>query len=182
MSRIGKMPIDLPESVKVTVDGQKIRVEGPKGALEREFPRQIRIKVEDHKVFVTRQNETKIAKSLHGTWRSLVANMVKGVSEGWMKELELVGTGYQAQLEGKDLVLAVGFSHPVKIEAPEGVTFRVEKTKIIVEGIDKELVGQISAKIRAVRPPEPYKGKGIKYKDEVVRRKPGKAAKAQGAA
>jgi large subunit ribosomal protein L6 len=118
---------------------------------------------------------------MHGTWRAIIANMAKGVSEGWSKQLELVGTGYRAEGSERDLTLTVGYSHPVEIKAPEGISFSIEKTLITVEGIDKELVGQVAAKIRNVRPPEPYKGKGIKYIDEVVRRKPGKAAKAQGA-
>ncbi len=169
----------MPESVKVSVADRTIEVNGPKGSLKRNLPREIGIEVKSAEVFVKPRKITKTSKALWGTWRALIANMVKGVSEGWSKKLELVGTGYRAEASGRDLVLTVGFSHPVKIEAPEGITFTIEKTMITIEGIDKELVGKVAAKIRAVRPPEPYKGKGIKYIDEVVRRKPGKAAKAQ---
>lgn len=179
MSRIGKLPVQLPESVKVSVADKIIEVNGPKGTLKRNLPREIDVEIKGAEVFVKPKKLTKTSKALWGTWRALIANMARGVSEGWSKKLELVGTGYRAEVSGRDLVLTVGFSHPVKIEAPEDITFTLEKTIIIVEGIDKELVGKVAAKIRAVRPPEPYKGKGIKYIDEVVRRKPGKAAKAQ---
>lgn len=180
MSRIGKQPIKLPEGVTLEGSRETLTVRGPKGTLERKLPRGISVEV-DKEVAKVKGKDTKKTKILQGTYRALIANMVKGVAEGWSKELELVGTGYRSEGVGNKLVLTVGFSHPVEVEAPEGITFKVEKTNITVEGIDKELVGQVAAKIRAVRPPEPYKGKGIRYKDEIVRIKPGKAAKAQGA-
>lgn len=182
MSRIGKLPIKLPEGVSLEIERSTVSVKGPKGELEKKYPRELMIEEKDGVLTVSVKKETPKSKALHGTFRSLIANMVKGVSEGWKKELELVGTGYRAEVTGNKLILAIGYSHPVEIEAPEGITFKVEKSDLTVEGIDKEVVGEISAKIRAVRPPEPYKGKGIKYKDEVVRRKPGKAARAAGAA
>lgn len=181
MSRIGKQPVQIPDKVDLEIGQRKIKVTGPKGELVKDFPRGIVVEKKAGEVLVKRKNETKRLKSLHGTVRAHIQNMVKGVSKGWSKELELVGTGYRAKLEGDTLVLTVGFSHPVKIETPEGINFSVQKTSITIEGADKDLVGQTAAKIRSVRPPEPYKGKGIKYKDEVVRRKPGKAAKATGA-
>jgi large subunit ribosomal protein L6 len=181
MSRIGKIPVSLPEGVKVSVADSVIKIDGPKGHLERKLPRVIEVEVKENRVLVKPKTNTKAAKAAHGTWRSLIHNMTKGVSEGWTKKLEMVGTGYRAEGSGKEITLTVGFSHPVKVEAPEGISFSVEKTFITVEGIDKELVGKVADKIRAIRPPEPYKGKGIKYIDEVVRRKPGKAAKTQGA-
>ena len=179
MSRIGKQPIKLPEEVKVETSGQNVAVSGPRGSLQRELPRQLGVKIEDGEVIVSVKGRDKKTKALHGTYRALIANMVKGVFKGWEKELELVGTGYRAEAQGQDLVLSVGFSHPVKIKQPEGIKFDIEKTKITVGGIDKELVGKVAAEIRAIRPPEPYKGKGIRYKDEEVRIKPGKAAKSQ---
>lgn len=180
MSRIGIQPVEIPEKVNVEVDGKKVKVKGPQGNLEKELPREVSVKVEDGEVLVERKNDTKRAKSMHGTARAHIANMVKGVTEGWSKKLELVGTGYRAEVRGNKLVLTIGYSHPVEIEGPEGISFKVEKNVVTVEGPDKDLVGLIASKIRAVRPPEPYKGKGIKYIDEVVRRKPGKAAKATG--
>ena len=181
MSRIGRLPIKIPEDVNVKIDGGEVLVSGPKGNLKKSIPQGILIILEGSTVIVKRENDNKQTKAHHGTTRALIENLVKGVSDGWTKELEMVGAGYRAQLNGDTLSLTVGFSHPVEIKVPEGIDFKVEKTKITIEGIDKEVVGQISAKIRSVRPPEPYKGKGIKYVDEVVRRKPGKAAKAQGA-
>jgi large subunit ribosomal protein L6 len=181
MSRIGKLPVVLPETVEISVSDGTVCVKGSKGELERKLPREIIIEVEDKKVLVKRKGDNKTARALHGTWRALIANMVKGVSEGWSKQLELVGTGYRAEGSEHELTLAIGYSHPVEMKAPKGISFTVQKTLITVEGIDKELVGQVAAKIRDIRPPEPYKGKGIKYIDEVVRRKPGKAAKAAGA-
>lgn len=179
MSRKGKVPIELPEGVTLKVLEKNVHVSGPKGELSCVLAKEIDVKVKDAIVKVTPKNTTRKAKTLHGTTRSLIANMVHGVTQGWNKTLELVGTGYRAELSGEDLILSVGYSHPVKIKVPEGVEFQVEKTQVTVLGIDKELVGQVAAEIRRVRPPEPYKGKGIKYKDEEVRRKPGKAAKAQ---
>ncbi len=182
MSRIGKLPVILPEAVEIFISDGMVHIKGPKGELKRKLPREIKVEVDNKKVLIKRKGENKTARAMHGTWRALIANMAKGVSEGWSKQLELVGTGYRAEGSEHDLTLAIGYSHPVEIKAPEGISFSIQKTLITVEGIDKELVGQVAAKIRDVRPPEPYKGKGIKYVDEVVRRKPGKAAKAQGAA
>ena len=179
MSRIGKQPIKLPEGVTLEVSGQTVKVSGPKGTLERELARGLKVKIDKDLVIVSPKKTDRKHKALHGTFRALIANMVKGVSEGWSKELELVGIGYKVETSGKDIILNVGFSHPVKIEAQEGIIFETEKTQITIKGIDKELVGKVAAEIRRVRPPEPYKGKGIRYKDEIVRRKPGKAAKAQ---
>ena len=176
MSKIGKKPVSLPSGVTVEVSGGKILVKGPKGELERNIPRKISAEVSDGIVTISRKDDTKPSLSLHGTIRSLVANMVKGVSEGFEKSLELVGTGFRAEVSGLSIILTVGYSHPVKIEVPVGIALKVEKSIITVSGIDKEVVGQVAANIRAVRPPEPYKGKGIKYVEEIVRRKPGKAA------
>lgn len=162
------------------VSGQKVSVIGPKGILERELPKELGVEVKDNKATVVSKRKDRATKALHGTYRAIIANMVTGVNKGWSKALELVGTGYRAELSAKNLVLSVGYSHPVKIEAPEGVTFKVEKDQVTVEGIDKELVGEVADRIRSIRPPEPYKGKGIKYKEELIRRKPGKVAKAQG--
>lgn len=177
MSRVGKLPVELPEKVNLKITDNIVSVVGPKGEMSREFPAEIGVEVKDGKVNVDIKKNGKNSKALHGTWRALIANMVKGVSEGWVKKLELVGIGYRAEMSGATLVLNVGYSHPVEIKSPKGISISAEKTLITVEGVDKELVGQIAAIIRKVRPPEPYKGKGIKYQDEVIRRKPGKAAK-----
>lgn len=181
MSRIGKTPIELPEGVIFRVSDRTVSVSGPKGSLSYALPRKIDVEIKNDIVKVVSRGAGKKTKALHGTTRALIANMVQGVSQGWSKTLELVGIGYRAELLEKTLILAVGYSHPVKIEAPEGIEFKVEKTQVVVSGIDKELVGRVAAEIRKVRPPEPYKGKGIKYKGEVIRRKPGKAARAEGA-
>jgi len=181
MSRLGKKVIEIPEGVKITLDGGKITIEGVRGSLNFNLPKKIAIEENNNLLMVKALDGDLETKALHGTTRAIIANMVRGVTEGWIKTLEMVGTGFRAEVSDKFLILNVGYSHPVKIEAPEGVTFKVEKSEITVEGIDKELVGLIADRIRRVRPPEPYKGKGIKYKDEVVRRKAGKAAKAQGA-
>lgn len=179
MSKIGKQPIILPSGVSASVEGHKIVITGPKGNLTTVFKKDlVDVKLEENKVVVFPKRENKTAISLWGTIRALIANNVKGVSEGYKKQLELVGTGYRSEVQGNKLVLTVGFSHPVEIVAPEGITFKVEKSVINVDGIDKHLVGQVAANIRAVRPPEPYKGKGVKYVNEVIRRKAGKAAKA----
>jgi large subunit ribosomal protein L6 len=176
MSRIGNAPVEVPSGVEVTMDGATITVKGPKGTLTRTFSERIAFTMDDGKITVARDAEDREARSLHGLSRALLQNMVTGVSEGYVKELSTVGVGYRANLQGKTLELQVGFSHPVHIEQPEGIEFEVpEQTKIIVRGIDKELVGQVAADIRSVRPPEPYKGKGIRYTDEHVRRKAGKA-------
>lgn len=186
MSLVGKLAIDIPEGVTVDVEGKIITVKGPRGELKKTLPVMVEVKYANDnkdKIRVEVTGKGKQARSLHGTYRALIANMVKGVSEGWVKVLELVGTGYRAESSEDTLNLLVGYSHPIKVKAPEGINFKVEKTEISVEGLDKELVGLVAAKIRAFRPPEPYKGKGIKYKNEVIRRKAGKAAKtaAQGA-
>ncbi|MBU2635054.1 50S ribosomal protein L6 [Patescibacteria group bacterium] len=174
MSRIGKKPITIPQSVEINIDGNKISVRGPKGELRKEVPLEIKIEIKDDKIFVSPGKETKRTKAFWGLFRTLIFNMVKGVTDGYEKKLEIHGVGYKANLEGEDLVLLVGFSHPVKIDRIEGIEFSVEKSIITVSGIDKELVGQIAAKIRKVRKPEPYKGKGIRYLGEEIRRKAGK--------
>jgi len=178
MSRVGQQPIKIPEAVSVKIDNGQVRVEGPKGVLKQEVRPEIKVVIKDNQVFVSRNSDAKLAKSLHGLTRTLVANMIEGVCQGWEKRLEMHGTGYRAHLEKETLVLMVGFSHPVEIKPVEGVNFQVEgNDKIIISGIDKALVGQVAAKIKKVRPPEPYKGKGIRYEGEQIRRKPGKAAK-----
>lgn len=178
MSRIGKRPIDVPNKVSVAIDGQDVVVKGPKGELSRTIPAEIAIEQEGTQIVVQRRNESRPARQRHGLSRTLVANMVEGVSQGFQRKLEIIGVGYRAQVQGKNLVLAVGYSHPVEIEPPTGIQFVVENnTNVTVSGIDKEIVGNTAAKIRAVRPPEPYKGKGIRYAGEVVRRKAGKAGK-----
>ncbi len=174
MSRIGKKPILIPEGVEVKIEDNKVTIKGPKGELQKEIRPEIKLEIKENKILVTPQKKTKGTKAFWGLTRALVFNIIKGVTEGYEKKLQLEGIGYKANLEGEDLVLQVGFSHPVKIEKPEGVSFLVEKNIITVSGINKELVGQIAAKIRKVRPPEPYKGKGIRYVGEEVRRKTGK--------
>lgn len=178
MSRIGKMPITVPSGVDVKIDGTRVVVKGSKGELSRSFPDRVEFGVEDGVITLTRDNDSPQSRALHGLSRALLANMVEGVSSGFTKQLEIQGVGYRASLKGNDIELLVGFSHPVNVEAPEGITFDVpEPTKIVVSGIDKEMVGQVAANIRKVRPPEPYKGKGIRYAGEYVRRKAGKAGK-----
>ena len=179
MSRIGRLPVAIPAGVEVTVaDGNVVTVKGPKGTLERALPTELEIKVEDGHVVVTRPNDLKRIKSLHGLTRSLIHNMVVGVSEGYKKELEVNGVGYKAAKQGKKLVLSLGYSHPVEMEDPEGLESVLEgQNKITIKGIDKQKVGQYAAEIREKRKPEPYKGKGIKYADEVIRRKVGKTGK-----
>jgi large subunit ribosomal protein L6 len=177
MSRVGSAPVSIPSGVEVKVDGSVVTIKGSKGELQRIFSEKVAVAVDDDQVVVTRVDDVRESRALHGLTRALVNNMVVGVSDGFEKRLELVGVGYRASLKGKNLELLVGFSHPVEIPATEGIELEVpENTKIIVRGIDKELVGQIAADIRAVRPPEPYKGKGIRYEGEYVRRKAGKAA------
>ncbi len=176
MSRIGNSPIKLPSGVEVKVNGDVVEVKGPKGALTQAITDPITVSIDDGTVSIARANDERNSRALHGLTRALINNMVVGVSEGYSKELTAVGVGYRAALNGKQLELQVGFSHPVSIDAPDGITFDVpEPTRIIVGGIDKQLVGQVAANIRAVRPPEPYKGKGIRYVDERIRRKAGKA-------
>ena len=178
MSRIGKQPVPIAGGVQITIaDGNEITVKGPRGQLQRTFPGDIRFAVEESQVVVTRPSDASAHRALHGLSRSLLNNMVVGVTDGFTKTLEVQGVGYRAQLEGPNLRLAVGFSHPVVVEPPEGITFAVEGPRINVSGIDKEQVGQVAADIRKVRPPEPYKGKGIRYLGERVRRKAGKAGK-----
>ena len=179
MSRIGRMPIAIPAGVTVTIaENNKVTVKGPKGTLERELPVEMIIKEEDGHVVVTRPNDLKRMKSLHGLTRTLIANMITGVTAGYEKVLEINGVGYRGAKQGKKLVLNLGYSHPVEMEDPEGVeTVMDGQNKIIVKGIDKEKVGQFAAEIRDKRRPEPYKGKGIKYADEVIRRKVGKTGK-----
>jgi large subunit ribosomal protein L6 len=179
MSKIGKQPVIIPAGVTVEVNGHTVKVTGPKGTLEKHFPPEINVSVADGKVQVSAKGSGKYIMSLFGTTRALINNDVKGVFEGWFKKLELVGTGFKAEVIGNTISLTVGYNHPVKVEAPEGITFKVEKTIITVEGTNREVVGQVAADVRGVRPPEPYKGKGIKYVDEVIRRKAGKAAAAK---
>ncbi len=179
MSRIGKLPIPLAKNVEVNVDGSTVKVKGPKGELVRTFPEGISFNVEDGRIHVIRPNDEKRSRALHGLSRSLLANMVTGVSDGFTKTLELQGVGYRATQAGQNVTLAVGYSHPVEVTPPDGIQIEVEGTsKVHVRGIDKELVGQVAANIRKVRKPEPYKGKGIRYLGEYVRRKAGKAGKA----
>ena len=178
MSRIGRLPIDIPAGVEVKIEeGNKVTVKGPKGTLEKCLPVEMTIKQEDNQVVVTRPNDLKKMKSLHGLTRTLIHNMVVGVTDGYKKELEVNGVGYRASKAGKVLTLNLGYSHPVEMTDPEGIESAVDGNKIIVSGIDKEKVGQYAAEIRDKRRPEPYKGKGIKYADEVIRRKVGKTGK-----
>jgi len=175
MSRIGKKPIDIPDGVDVKIEKGIITVKGPKGQLQREVHRDMTVEIQDKQILVKRPTDNKTHKSLHGLTRSLIANMVEGVTNGFEKRLEINGVGYRAAKQGKKLVLTVGYSHPVEIEEPEGIEIEVPaNNKITVKGIDKELVGIVAANIRKVREPEPYKGKGIKYEDEQIRRKVGK--------
>jgi large subunit ribosomal protein L6 len=178
MSRIGKRPIPIPDKVIVTIEGQHVSVKGPKGELSRTLVPEVVAQQDSGTLHVNRINESRVARQRHGLSRSLVANMVEGVSQGFQKRLEIQGVGYRAQVQGRNLILSVGYSHPVTIEPPEGILIAVENnTNVLVSGIDKEIVGNIAASIRAVRPPEPYKGKGIRYSGEFVRRKVGKAGK-----
>ncbi len=178
MSRIGKKPIYLPEGIEITVNDNFVTVKGPKGTLESQFNKELTIEVEGNEINISRPSETKFHKSIHGTTRALLNNMILGVTNGFGKELKMVGVGYRAQMQGTKIVIQAGYSHPVEMEVPAGLKVEVEKnTTIKVSGIDKHLVGEFSANIRAVRPPEPYLGKGIRYVDEYVRRKEGKTAK-----
>jgi large subunit ribosomal protein L6 len=179
MSRVGRSPIPVPSGVEVSISGAHVTVKGPQGMLERDVPNEMVVRQDSEVLVVERPNDERHNRALHGLTRSLVANMVAGVTNGFTKELEIVGVGYRAIASGPDrLELALGFSHPVRIEAPTGITFEVPvPTRIIVKGIDKELVGQVAANIRKLRKPEPYKGKGVRYAGEVVLRKAGKAAK-----
>ena len=183
MSRIGKQPVLIPEGVNVKIDGNKLVVSGPKGILDYTFHSEMKISLEDNKILVKPKRINRLTKALFGTTRSLIANMIQGVTEGFSKVLKIVGTGYRASLndlpEGTKLVLTLGFSHPIEVETPKGIQFEIEGNDLIkISGIDKALVGQTAARIRAFYPPEPYKGKGIRYQQEKPRRKAGKAGKA----
>jgi large subunit ribosomal protein L6 len=181
MSRIGRLPITVPSGVDVTIDGRTVTVKGPKGTLSRSLHPDMTVSREDGTIVVTRPTEQKTHKQLHGLTRTLVNNMVVGVTDGYRKGLEITGVGYRAALNGRKLTLNLGYSHPIEIEPPEGITFEVENpTRLAVVGIDKELVGQIAAKVRSTRKPEPYKGKGVRYSGEYIRRKAGKAGKIGG--
>lgn len=179
MSRIGKMPVPLPRGVTVEIEGARVTVKGPKGELSRVLDSEMRLEQGDGQIVVSRPTDQQRHRAMHGLTRTLVDNMVRGVSEGFSKTLEMQGVGYRAQMQGEDLVLAIGFSHPVQIAPPVNIQFEVEGTsRIVVRGISKEQVGQVAADVRKIRPPEPYKGKGIRYVGEYVRRKAGKAGKA----
>jgi large subunit ribosomal protein L6 len=178
MSRIGKAPITVPSGVDVTISGRTVTVKGPKGSLSRDIPGEIVVRKEESTILVERPNDERQNRSLHGLSRTLVNNMVIGVTEGFTKELEIVGVGYRAEAQGANLRLALGFSHPVVVPAPDGISFEIPvQTRVIVKGIDKELVGQVAANIRSIRKPEPYKGKGVRYLDERILRKAGKTGK-----
>ena len=178
MSRIGKLPVQLPKNVKVTLEPGKVKVEGPKGQLERTLPAEITVKQQDGELIFERPSDDFRHRALHGLVRSLVANMVEGVEKGFTKNLELVGVGYRVAKQGEELVLSLGYSHPIRFKPPKGITIDVQDpTKFSVTGIAIEDVGQVAANIRSLRPPEPYKGKGVMYRGEKVRRKPGKAGK-----
>ena len=178
MSRIGNKPITVPEGVEVKLDGMHLTVKGPKGTLEREIHKNMTVSIDGNVITITRPNDEPENRSLHGLTRTLIHNMIEGVLNEYKKELQIVGVGYRAQLQGKKLVMNLGYSHPVEMEAPTGITFDVPNPNtIIIKGIDKEVVGQTAAVIRTKRPPEVYRGKGIKYAEEVIRRKEGKAGK-----
>ena len=178
MSRIGRLPIDIPSGVDVTVDGRDVTVKGPKGQLALTVAQPISVAIEDGRVLVTRPDDERESRSLHGLTRSLIANNIQGVTQGYSKSLDVVGTGYRVQARGANVEFALGFSHPVVVEPPAGITFTVEgNNRLTVAGIDKQAVGETAANIRKIRKPEPYKGKGVRYTGEVVRRKAGKAGK-----
>ncbi len=178
MSRIGNKPITVPEGVEIKIDGQKVTVKGPKGSLEKEFHKNMKINLEGNTITVVRPDNEPSNRSLHGLTRTLLNNMIEGTTKGFERKLEVNGVGYRASKKGNNLLLNLGYSHPVEMEAPEGITFDVPNpNEIIVKGMDKELVGQTAAVVRTKRPPEVYRGKGIKYAEEVIRRKEGKAGK-----
>lgn len=183
MSRIGNSPINIPTGVTIEKNGQKLVVQGSRGQLQMELPRRIKAEISENQIAVKRSGEEKKLRALHGLVRSKLNNMILGVSQGWSKNLELVGVGFRAQVSGNKLTLNVGYSHPVELSAPDGVTFEVaDNIKIKVSGMDKELVGEMAAKLKKIKPPDVYKGKGIRYEGEYIRRKVGKAAKVMGAA
>jgi large subunit ribosomal protein L6 len=178
MSRIGRMPVAIPSGVDVTIDGRQVTVQGPKGTLSLEIVQPIEVKQADGTITVTRPSDEGEIRALHGLSRSLIANMVTGVTDGYRKTLEIVGVGYRVQAKGKDLEFSLGYSHPVPVSPPDGITFRVETpTRLVVEGIDKQQVGEVAANLRKLRKPDPYKGKGVRYQGEQIRRKVGKAGK-----
>ena len=178
MSRIGKLPIPVPAGVEVKIDGQNIEVKGPKGTLSHVVPAPITIVLEDNTITVTRPNDERLSRSLHGLTRTLIANNIHGVTQGFSKGLEIVGTGYRVTAKGDDLEFALGYSHPILVQPPAGISFTVDgNTKLTVNGISKQAVGEVAANIRKLRKPEPYKGKGVRYAGEVVRRKAGKSGK-----
>jgi large subunit ribosomal protein L6 len=179
VSRVGRLPVDIPSGVDVKISGSHVRIKGTKGELEYTFAPVISIEVKDNQILVTRPSDAREMRSLHGTTRALLQNMVTGVTDGFQKELQLVGVGYRANMSGSNLELNVGYSHTVLVEPPLGITFEVgeRNQQIFISGVDKQVVGQVAADIRKIRPPEPYKGKGIRYKDEYIRRKAGKAGK-----
>ena len=177
MSRIGKVPVDIPANTNIDLSGNLLVVKGPKGELTKTFHSKMNIEYKDNQIVVTRNNDAKESRSLHGLTRALVANMVEGVNNGYTKKLEIVGIGYKAEMRGKNLLLTIGYSHPIVVAVPDSITIKTPTpTSIEISGIDKEIVGKITAKIRSFRKPEPYKGKGIKYEGEYIRRKAGKTA------
>ena len=181
MSRVGRKPIPIVTGVKVQKTDHSVKIVGPKGELSATIHPDIGFEIKDNQIFITRASDEKLQRSLHGLWRALMANMIKGVTEGYLKRLELVGVGYRAEMKGKKLQLQLGFSHPILFAPPDGIKVEAPtQTNITISGIDKQLVGQVAAKIRSFRPPEPYKGKGVKYEGEYIRRKAGKAAAATG--
>jgi large subunit ribosomal protein L6 len=178
MSRIGKLPIPVPAGVEVKIDGNNVSVKGPKGSLSHVVPTPIEVVLEEGTIVVTRPDDERTSRSLHGLTRTLIANQIHGVTQGFSKGIEIVGTGYRVTAKGSDIEFALGYSHPIYVKAPEGITFTVEgNTKLTVSGIDKQAVGEVAANLRKLRKPEPYKGKGVRYAGEVVRRKAGKAGK-----
>jgi large subunit ribosomal protein L6 len=182
VSRIGRKPIPVPQGLKVTLDGNIVNVSGPKGNLKAEIDKSISVVLENNEILLKRSSDEKKFKALHGLWRALLANMIIGVTDGYRKKLEIVGVGYKAEVKGKGIQLALGYSHPILFFPPAGVKLEVPiPTNIIITGIDKQLIGQVAAKLRSFRPPEPYKGKGVKYEGEYIRRKAGKAAASAGA-
>jgi len=178
MSRVGKKLVSVPEGVNLSFEDKVIRVSGPKGETTVSKPDSITIRKKGDGYLIERKDDSKLSRSLHGTVQRILVNAINGVSQGWSRKLELVGAGYRARMDGNSLVLAIGFSHPVKFDPPQGIEFSLEENKIVVSGVDKQKVGKIASEIRAVRPPDPYKAKGVKYEGEHVRRKAGKAAKA----